>query len=149
MLLAGVVVILLMFQLQLLSATSNDELDLNEYDFQYNCGLAMNITIEKSDEFVKAIAYHYVINANMAALSQFRKGLMETLGFKRLATRNSSMVWSLLAASERPRRLTCVEVQDLFTVSYSPVGSNSRQREETTIMYFYAFLQECEGKHML
>jgi len=132
----------------LLNATSNDELNLDDYDFQYNCGIAMNVAIEKREEFVKAIAYHYVINANMAALSQFRKGLMETLEFKRLATRNSTMVWSLLAASERPKKLKCIEVQDLFTVLYSPIGSNNRQREEASIMYFYTFLQECEGKQV-
>ena len=124
-------------------------MNVDEYDFQYACGLSMNLTLENRTQFASSVAYHYVINANMAALTQLRKGLLETLELKRLATRNASMLWSLLAASEKPRKLTSVEVQDLFSVTYSPVGSNKRREEETIIMYFYTFLQECEGIEVL
>jgi len=68
-------------------------------------------------------------NANMAALTQLRKGLLEALEWKRLATQNASMLWSLLTALEKPYKLTSVEVQDLFSVTYSPVGLNKRQQE--------------------
>ena len=124
-------------------------MNVDEYDFQYACGLSMNLTLENRTQFASSVAYHYVINANMAALTQLRKGLLETLELKRLATRNASMLWSLLAASEKPRKLTSVEAQDLFSVTYSPVGSNKRQQEETIAMYFYTFLQECEGIQVL
>ena len=84
-------------------------------------------------------------NANMAAFKPNSKGdYGETLEFKKLTMWNSTKVWSLLAASEKPRKLACI---DLLAVFYFLIVSNSRQ-EEIAIMYFFMLLQECVGMHV-
>jgi hypothetical protein len=44
------------------------------------------------------------------------------------------------------KRLTAVEIYDLFVPCYSPEGSNAKEKELDAISYWMTFLEECEGR---
>lgn len=88
---------------------------------------------------------HYVIYNVHTELSHLKCGLMETLQLKRFAEDHPVELWSLLALNKKERKLTATDFQDLFIAVYCPSGSNLRLDEERVMMYFYNFLQACEG----
>lgn len=45
--------------------------------------------------------------------------------------------------------LTAAAMIDLFQVEYSSCGSNNRQKEEASIIMFYDYLQDIEGKTII
>ena len=78
-------------------------------------------------------------------LSQLKLGMMETLQLKNFAEDYPVELWSLLAVNKKEKKLTAADIQDLLMAVYSPSGSNLREEEERVIMFFYNFLQACEG----
>ena len=48
--------------------------------------------------------------------------------------------------SNSTETLTAAAMIDLFHVEYSSCGSNNRQKEEASILMFYEYLQNIEGK---
>lgn len=48
--------------------------------------------------------------------------------------------------SNTTETLTAAAMIDLFHVEYSSCGSNNRQKEEASIIMFYDYLQDIEGK---
>lgn len=51
-----------------------------------------------------------------------------------------------LFVTREPKKLTALQLYDLFSPSYSPEGSNAREGELQIMMYWMNFLEECEGR---
>ncbi len=135
-----------------MSAQSDEELKeiltTGDFSFRFDCGYnspITAITCATREEFVNCIGMHYCIYGIYAELTQLRSGLLDTLRFDRLAREHPVALWSLLALS-KSEQVTSAYLQDLFDIAYSPQGSNLRAGEERAVMFFYNYLQECEGK---
>ena len=76
---------------------------------------------------------------------QLKKGLDETLNFGLVTCAYPQEVWSLFAASTlfvvTPECLC-----DSFVVEYSDNGSNKCTKEETIIMYWYEYIEQCNRR---
>ena len=77
-----------------------------------------------------------------AELDDIAEGL-ESLEVLSLIRRNPLIMKSLFIHAKSS--LTCSVLQDLFTVEFSCKGSNQRELEEETYMYWVNFLQDVEG----
>lgn len=78
-----------------------------------------------------------------AELDELKIGL-ETLGVLELLQRHPTTMRSLFVAYHF--HLTSDIVQDLFKTSFSPEGSNNRNKEEEVAMFWVYMLQEVESK---
>ena len=52
-----------------------------------------------------------------------------------------------LFLATKPKKMTAVQIHDLFRPSYSSEGSNAREKELEVAYYWMNFLEECEGKY--
>ena len=50
-----------------------------------------------------------------------------------------------LFLAQGQKKLTAIQLFDLFSPYYSPDGSNAREREVEIMYYWMNFLEECEG----
>ncbi len=134
----------------MLSAQSESEFQdvvmTEELDFRFVCGYQSPLTFSTRNEFVHAMVMHYVVYSIYAELTQLKHGIFDNLRLGELAVQHPIEMWSLLACREERRRITAVGLQDWFQVEFSPVGANDRSKEETVVMFFYAYLQLCEGE---
>ena len=73
---------------------------------------------------------------------QLRTGLLQTLHFDHIVGASPSVIRCLLVPGSGIR-LTAAGLQDTMKIQYSPPGSNWRQMEETVILNWFNFLQEC------
>ena len=51
-----------------------------------------------------------------------------------------------LFLSQPQKQLTAAQVYELFFPVYSAIGSNAREKEQEIMMFWFSFLEECEGE---
>lgn len=135
---------------QVLSTRSESEFqDIvanEELDFRFVCGYQSPLTFSTRDEFVHAIVMHFAIYSVHAELTQLKRGIFENLKLGELAGQHPIEMWSLLAGRIERRHMTAADLEDMFEVEFSPIGSNNRVMEETLISFLYEYFQLCEGE---
>ena len=90
---------------------------------------------------------HFAVFEVKAELDQLLCGLSSTLGVLELLRSDPALMRPLLVY--RPTNpVTADDVFDAFVFCYSPNGSNSREKEEATVMLWVHFLQRIERKHV-
>ena len=122
-------------------------LDSDEYDFRYCLGVAeqtQSVHLEDKDQIVTHLANHFAIFQVKGELDQILCGLSETLDSLQLIGSNPAVMRPLFVPSENPP-LSADDIYDIFTISYSPTGSNAREQEEAIRLHWYNFLQRVEG----
>ena len=90
------------------------------------------------------LANHFAILQVKGELDQILCGLSGTLHVLDLIRRDPGVMRSLFVHTECPP-VTSDSMFDMFSISYSPPGSNSREEEEAVGLYWYRFLQCIEG----
>ena len=135
--------------IQLENVSTEEELKhlINEkFSFRFDCGVCQSTSsVTLSDEhIISSIALHFCIYACKVELDEIRRGLL-SLGFMGLMCQNPSLK-SLFKFNPEFNKLTVEILENLFVLVFSPEGSNSRAREQQTIMHFLELLQDIEGK---
>lgn len=95
--------------------------------------------------FLRAVWLDYTLYRVYGETQQPRSALLQTLNFSHMIEASPS-VMRCLFVSGGLTALTPASLQDMMKIHYSPAGSNSRHDEETVILNWFNFLQECEGK---
>ena len=119
-------------------------LENESFDFQYTCGYNKVLSLSSKDQFVKDTCMHYVIYSVHTELTQLRYAMMQTLQMEKFSQQNPVELWSMLSIDHN-KKVTTALMQGLFVAVYSPSGSSRRNCEERVMMFFYDFLQSCEG----
>ena len=114
-------------------------------NFRQQCGytkLISKISLDDKEPFIRAIWLHYVFFQPHTELQQMRRGLYHTLSFDRLAALYASEMWHLFVPSDL-FEVTPGFFCNSFDVHYSPEKSNQRMKEESIIVKWYEYIEEC------
>ena len=143
------------FSLQLQNATTTEEFQqlllLDEFNFRYDLGVALrvdSITIQDKEYVISALAKHFSVLEAKAELDQLLCGLSSTLSVLDLL-RSDPILMRPLLVKTYATPIIADETFDAFHICYSPDGSNQKEREETTIIFWVHFLQNIECKQFL
>lgn len=100
---------------------------------------ASRIFLCEKDQVVRALCLHYSILVSLAELEQLKRGL----SLQRFSTLMESHPHLLRKAFLPPKVVISSDfIQDMYTVLFSPVGSNNRSEEQSVVMLWYQYLQE-------
>lgn len=91
------------------------------------------------------MAKHFAVLEVKAELDQLLCGLSSTFGVLELV-RSDPVLMKHLFIHTPTSPTTADDMYDMFTICYSPNGSNNREKEEATIMLWVHFLQCTERK---
>ena len=145
-----IVYCIIAFFSQMRNASDDRELEQvlqsEEFDFLYDCGIHQplnSITVANRDTIISAIAKHFSVIVCKAELDQLIEGL-STLSVLDLIRGNPGILRQLFVYI-KPRKICADYVIDLFSPSYSPTGSNSREQEEAAIMRWIDFIETIAG----
>ena len=106
------------------------------------------LSIQEKNSIISTMAKHFVVFEVKPELDKLLCGLSSTLGVLELLRCDPALMRPLLVhAPTNP--VTADDVFDAFIFCYSPIGSNSRGKEEATIMLWVHFLQRIECKHFV
>lgn len=122
-------------------------LDSDEYDMRYSIGIGQpssSLKLCDRDRIVQAFATHFTIITVKAELDQMTEGL-KALGVLQLIHSNPKKMRQLFVRESKVK-LTADILMDIFRFNLSPLGSNTRECEETVIMHWVNYLQMIEGK---
>ena len=114
------------------------QISANDHDVLSLCGIQFG-KLEHKNEIVEAIVKHSCIFSVKAELDQLREG-MELFHMPKIFKRYSALFRPLFIHSIL--RLTAESMQDMFTIEFSPVGSNRRDNEENVAMHWVSLLEE-------
>ena len=126
-----------------------DLLDSEEFQFRYDIGLgqlASNFSLADKERIFHLIASHYAVIRVKAELDQIVSGL-KTLGVLELLQRNPKKM-RILLVKRTPRRWSADLIMSIFKPSLSEEGSNDRQYEEASMVFWANFLQLVEGNFL-
>ena len=104
------------------------------------------VAIQGKNSIISAMAKHFAVFEVKAELDQLLCGLSSTLGVLELLRSDPALMRPLLVYTPT-NPVTADDVFDAFVFCYSPNGSNSREKEEATVMLWVHFLQRIERKH--
>lgn len=83
----------------------------------------------------------YVIDRNQSVIKRFKDGLA-TLQFLTALQQHPRVLASFLCHNEK--KLTAIDLENLFKHEFSPAGSNQRQNESKTLSFWSDYLLDCE-----
>ncbi|XP_028400989.1 G2/M phase-specific E3 ubiquitin-protein ligase-like [Dendronephthya gigantea] len=106
------------------------------------CGYSARPSFGDKDKLLSMVARYFVLDKPRSALEQFKEGL-ETLAILDAMKRYPEEFKGLFCF--QATKLTAPFMQTLFSIAYSPNGSNSRAKEELIVMHWRDFLQDCEA----
>ncbi len=124
-----------------------DLLNSEKFSFRFDCGVcqpASSIKLIDKQHLISSIILHYCIYACKAELDEIRRGLV-SLGFVGLMTQYPCLM-SLFKASSQ--KLTADTLQNLFSHTFSPAGSNAHAKEQQIMMHVLELLHDVEGLGM-
>lgn len=101
------------------------------------------VTIADKHAIVNDLSIHCVVYYWKAALDQLKSGL-GTLGILQLMQKYPTLMKPLFLDSAQ-KAMKVSDVLDLFSVEWSPSGSNQREEEEAVILQWTEYVQEIEG----
>lgn len=116
------------------------EITPDDLEVLSNCGIPF-AHLEDKTAILEAMLLHTCIFNVKADLDQLREG-MELFRLSAAFKRSLAAFLPLFTRSTRPH--TATFIQDLFIVLYSPNGSNTKEKEENTIMHWISFLNDAE-----
>ncbi|XP_038140105.1 uncharacterized protein LOC119782957 isoform X1 [Cyprinodon tularosa] len=99
-------------------------------------------SVEEKKDIVSDYLRWYIIDRNSSALDRFKDGL-SALHFLDALQQHPTMLSPVLCHIEK--KLTALELEQLFKPNFSPVGSNRRLLESQTMGYWADYLLDCEG----
>ena len=50
-----------------------------------------------------------------------------------------------IPGEQEPKKVTAIQLYDMFSTCYSLEGSNAREKEVETVLFWMNFLEDCEG----
>ena len=137
--------------IQLLGAEKAEDftamLSSEDFEFHYQSGLpqpANRIKFSDKEKVVGDLSLHHSVFLSLAELEQMRHG-PEIQKFSMLMSRHPI---ALRKAFVPPTQPTSDFIQDLFAPTFSPRGSNHREREEAILMAWLQYLRTIEGLYL-
>ena len=121
-------------------------IDSDKFSFRFDCGICQpssSMTVADKEHIMSSIALHYCFYSCKVELDEIRRGLL-SLGFLGLMAEHP-ILQTLFKHDSESQKLTVEVVEDLFEPMFSPEGSNSRVKEQQTMMHFLELLHELEG----
>ena len=97
-------------------------------------------------EIIQAVAYHDVFSVCKQELDQFIEGLSILSVLETVRSFPEQMKELFCYNSCQGRKMSTVDLRNLFMLQFSPSGSNAREKEEATAMHWFTYLQDCEGE---
>jgi len=92
----------------------------------------------------RLILEHVVITANKAALDQFVSGIKSiSLSLYSSMVENKLAFKAIFCYNHNNSQVSLEQFRSLIQVKYSPMGSNCRDGEEATILWWEELLDEC------
>lgn len=117
----------------------------DRFDIVFDCGFAVpvsRVTLEHIPMLIKAICIHSAVVPIKAELDQLSEGL-KLFHLIDIVRKWPQKMKELFTCSPNTK-LNAQEMIRLFEIELSPIGSNSRQLEEATVIHWNEFLQEVE-----
>ena len=121
-------------------------LDSDEYQMRFNIGLGQpssSLHLSDLSTIVEMFSTHYSLLNVKAELDQMVEGL-ESMGVLPLIRSNPNKLYDLFVAGTAIP-LSADKMIDMFTILFSPVGSNRREREDSIVLKWCNYLQHIEG----
>lgn len=97
--------------------------------------------LEAKDRIVKEYLLWYIIYRNHFAIQRFKEGLA-SLQFLTALEQHPTLLAGFMCYSDKKLRAT--DLENLFKVELSGVGSNRRREESKTIGFWADYLLDCE-----
>ena len=123
-------------------------LDEDEFDFRYDCGVTQPLTsigLKDKDHIVTLFAKYLSVARCLPQLEQLREGL-ELCDILQLVMDYTPELLPLFVYSDS-KPLTSEYLFELFYPNLSPIGSNKRDIEETSLYHWANYLQQIESKY--
>ena len=121
-------------------------MDSPDCAYRFDAGVCMPsscVDVSQKNEIVQSRIKHYFYHVAKAELDQLKSGL-DLLGVHSLMLVNRKLFKPLLVASGKTA-LSCDSLLKLFTVSWSPHGSNQRELEEAVILGWTEYVNGIGG----
>ncbi|XP_033097508.1 uncharacterized protein LOC117101614 [Anneissia japonica] len=112
-------------------------------DVAEEIGWRKELTQLNRPSFVSAACQHYVLFHQQAAITSLVKG-MQFYGMGDYSKSYPDCIRSIIG-SPMLEHFNADNVFDLFTIEYSEQGTNNREKEEATTMFFIEFLEKCNA----
>ncbi|XP_019859447.1 PREDICTED: G2/M phase-specific E3 ubiquitin-protein ligase-like isoform X1 [Amphimedon queenslandica] len=135
---------------KLLDASSSEELralfNSSEFDFRFDAGVTISVSavkIEEKEELILAFVNNYLIYSCKGELDQFKNGL-KSLGILELLQQYPTLMKPLFVYSKEPC-MKATTFLKMFTIKWSPEGSNTRESEEAVIYCWTNYVHQCAG----
>ena len=103
--------------------------------------------MENKDEIVLAFINNYLLYSCKGELDQLKDGMC-CLGVLQLLQDHPSLMKPLFL-SDGKQGLSSTALLKIFTIAWSPEGSNTRDCEESVIFGWTNYVHECGSKRML
>ncbi|XP_024864663.1 uncharacterized protein LOC108243755 [Kryptolebias marmoratus] len=130
---------------QVLEAESDESLQnviLQNSGMFQTAGSFRTVKTSEKKAFVEEYLRWYILDRNHSAIQRFKDGLA-SLGFFAALQQHSSVLSPVLCFSAKA--LTASDLETMFKPDLSPVGSNRRQKEGKTMVFWADYLLDCEG----
>lgn len=117
--------------------------------FVRECGFLKpvhKVTITDIPNIVEAVCTEFLITKTYAEILQFKEGL-SVLGVSGLIEKYPRELQNIFV--HNPKTLTPQDLSEIFKPSFSPRGSNAREKEELIILNWTDYLYEAEGTCIL
>ena len=138
----------------MLDASSSEELralfNSSEFNFRFDAGVTISasaVNIEEKEEIILAFVNNYLMYSCKGELDQFKNGL-KSLGILELLQQYPTLMKPLFVYSEKPC-MKAATLLNMFTVKWSPEGSNTRELEEAVIYCWTNYVHQCAGMKLL
>ena len=112
----------------------------DDHDLLASCGIPF-AKLENKKAIVDAVTRNSCIFSVKAEMDQIREG-KELFKITSLFTKYPNLFMQLLTYSVT--RNTAKSFEDLFHITFSPMGSNAREMEEKSAMHWTTFIEEVE-----
>lgn len=112
-------------------------------DHLSNCGYNTEPTFAKKEELLAELCHYFVVDRVRTAIEMFKAGLA-TLGILETMQKHPNAFRKIFCHSDNV--LTSEDVDQTFKPQLDDPGSNNRMKQETAVMNWRDFLQNCEGK---
>ena len=128
---------------------ANDDVDFTELiwspsvqDYLSNCGYNTVPTFGKREELVAELCHYFVVDRVRTAIEMFKEGLT-TLGILECIQKHPVAFKQIFCNFEK--ELTSEDIDQTFVPQLDEPGSNRRIKQETAVMNWRDYLQNCEG----
>ena len=112
--------------------------EMSSFDERFEMGINVSISIERKEEFAKSVVRHIMISSVVEEIYSFMNGLF-LFGVLELLKQHPESALNELTSCI----VTAEKILNAFVPSFSEMGSNQREKEETVTYNFNQFLKKC------